>query len=698
MADKIITLDLGRGAPLPFERKESRTLPALLQYGLGQAVWTERDYERLTRNSYQRNVDVFACVSLIAGTAKQIPWMVTNGRDGAALPESHPLVRLLQKPNERDNESSFKEAAIAYLLLSGNSYIERNGGTEKTPPAFLYNHRPDRMQVVKGSIRVGMVGGYEYKNGAAPVRFDPWEMLHLRLFNPLDDWYGMTPLEALLYSIDCSNEGKALYKKLLQRGFPPGAVSVKGDQWTDEQIRDFKRGVQRATAANEVLVFGDAEWQEMGFAPVDAALFEGWQLNKRDIAAAFRVPPEMIGDTEHKNYSNAREARRGLYTEATIPMLTHLTDGLNTWLAPLYGNAYIDFDRDAIDALQEDREVAAKRVTVLWTSSLITRNEGRAELGYDAVENALDGYYSEIVKSSDSAIKPDDSTAAVDKIPAAVPGTTRLQLVGRSAETGFSFKSFNLISEEQKLNHWTALEAQRELWYWKIADLAASQFNVESHDVLKAFRDDGEKAALNAVEKQEPYWAKLYHTTYFSVADEFGRNVIQSIKSTSFEHECKFEVDLFTRVLLEWLATEGAKRVTGIIETTREAIRTELKAGAEEHESIFQLSKRLQAMYGEFSNVRAERIARTEVISASNLGSQTAARSTNLPLEKEWIRTYDTRVRDTHAAAGGQRRKITEPYRVGGYPLMYPGDSSMGAPGEELIQCRCTESYSVSRG
>src|SRR5207237_10572330 len=117
-ADKLTSPDIGSRLPIPFERKESRTLHALLQYGLGQAIWTPRDYERLTKASYQTNVDVFACVSLVASTAKTIPWMVTAGPEGAALPESHPLVGLLHTPHERDDESSFKEAAIASWLLT----------------------------------------------------------------------------------------------------------------------------------------------------------------------------------------------------------------------------------------------------------------------------------------------------------------------------------------------------------------------------------------------------------------------------------------------------------------------------------------------------------------------------------------------------------------------------------------------------
>jgi len=50
----------------------------------------------------------------------------------------------------------------------------------------------------------------------------------------------------------------------------------------------------------------------------------------------------------------------------------------------------------------------------------------------------------------------------------------------------------------------------------------------------------------------------------------------------------------------------------------------------------------------------------------------------------------DGRTRDSHLAMEGQSREADEPFTTpAGHSLMFPGDTSLGAPPAETIQCRC---------
>ena len=52
-------------------------------------------------------------------------------------------------------------------------------------------------------------------------------VLHLKTFNPLNDWYGLSPIEAAAYSIDQHNQAGAWNQAMLQNGArPSGAIVV----------------------------------------------------------------------------------------------------------------------------------------------------------------------------------------------------------------------------------------------------------------------------------------------------------------------------------------------------------------------------------------------------------------------------------------------------------------------------------------
>lgn len=100
---------------------------------------------------------------------------------------------------------------------------------------------------------------------------------------------------------------------------------------------------------------------------------------------------------------------------------------------------------------------------------------------------------------------------------------------------------------------------------------------------------------------------------------------------------------------------------------------------------------------------RGDRIARTEALTSLNAGRAEGfdqliegAGITQDRVEKVWSDTGDKRTRDSHAAMDNQSRPKDEPFTTpNGYRMKYPGDTSLGAPASETIQCRCWVKYRV---
>jgi hypothetical protein len=99
----------------------------------------------------------------------------------------------------------------------------------------------------------------------------------------------------------------------------------------------------------------------------------------------------------------------------------------------------------------------------------------------------------------------------------------------------------------------------------------------------------------------------------------------------------------------------------------------------------------LRRQFAGISQWQAERIVRTESTNAANFATLQSAESA-FPGQnkiKEWIASFDDRVRDTHAEAGASMPiKSDEYFMVGGNSMMYPGDPSGGAA--EVVNCRCS--------
>ena len=367
----------------------------LIVHRPGQPVWTPLRFDRLADEGYRLNPVVHKCVRLVAGATARLPWIVCR----RAVPmDAHPLLSLLSQPAPGQSGQAMREALFGHLLIAGNAYLEAVAG-QTGPVRGLHVLRPDRLKVIpsaSGSISAWVmnVGGREHRFGARDLQGRS-PILHLKMFNPLNDWYGMPPLEAAARAVDQHNEASAWNKALLQNmGRPSGALLVKGDTaLSDDQFARLKSALETQyqspeNAGRPLLLEGGFEWQEMGLNARDLDWLRGKDMSAREIALVYQVPAQLIGIPDAQTYSNNREARLALYEDAVLPLADLFAESLTNWLAPFYGgDIRLSYDKDRIDALGPRRD---RLYTRLSQADWLTKNEKRVATGFDPIEGGHD--------------------------------------------------------------------------------------------------------------------------------------------------------------------------------------------------------------------------------------------------------------------------------------------------------------------
>jgi HK97 family phage portal protein len=349
------------------------------------AAWSPRGYAAFAKEGFARNPVAHRCVRLIAEGASACPLSVADGAGAQAVRA------LLSKPNPDQSGQELMEQVFGYLQVAGDAYLEIAGPEEG--PRALFALRPDRMTVIPGPK--GWADGWEYRHGSQKRVFvrdrasGRSPILHLKLFNPGDDHYGLSPMEAAARAVDVHNSGGAWAKALLDNAArPSGALVVTGrdgeGRLTDPQYERLKDELENLytgpqNAGRPLLLEGGLDWKPMGHSPAEMDFIAARREAAREIALAFGAPPMLLGLPGDNTYSNYREANLAFYRQTVLPLVRKTAAALSGFLSPWLGaDVSISPDEDGLPALAEERGARWRRIS---EAGFLTDDEKRALLG-----------------------------------------------------------------------------------------------------------------------------------------------------------------------------------------------------------------------------------------------------------------------------------------------------------------------------
>jgi HK97 family phage portal protein len=381
---------------LALSTKQSRILKSSMLSSPGTPMWATQNLKAYAEEAYTHNPDAYACITLKQFAVAGIPVHVykTDSED-IETDVKNPFVTLIKRPNPEQGWPRFAEHMVGDLEYSGNLFIERTGPDkyEKTRPREMYCLPPKDMEIIRGDAR-NPVEGYKY---GSEIPFKAWQILHLNYYNPLDYFWGLSPLSACSHAIDQNNAAAnwnyALFKN---SGRPSGILTLQEEVVDETSFDDIvakmrKQYTGEGNAGQVMVLTGDMKWTTTSFSPTDMDFRNMSVLNTRKIAASFGVPPQLIGEETSKTYSNYAEARQAFYIETVLPLMDWIVGELNNWLSPLYGGNYeLRYDRAAVEALQENTNQRYDRVLRAVAGGVLTPLEGRKVLGYELLPDDPD--------------------------------------------------------------------------------------------------------------------------------------------------------------------------------------------------------------------------------------------------------------------------------------------------------------------
>lgn len=164
-------------------------------------------------------------------------------------------------------------------------------------------------------------------------------------------------------------------------------------------------------------------------------------------------------------------------------------------------------------------------------------------------------------------------------------------------------------------------------------------------------------------------------------------------RGATFLGEISFE--LAVAGAAEWLERDVIPGVVDEVSaTTHRRLVDTLVDGLNRGQGMNDLIARIRALDDTtFGLARAERIARTEVITANRAGHYFLAIKAGCT-EKKWVSRLMPNTRAWHREAHDQTRPMEEPFQVANRKgaielLRFPGDRSLGAGPDQIIQCAC---------
>lgn len=305
-----------------------------------------------------------------------------RGDDDRQRLTDHPLALLLSRPSAATTRYRLMDALVHDLLIYDMAYwgkaVNDDGTPSLTriPPAFV---------TPKGESWIAPEF-FEVKGSRGKVNVPAEEIVFFRGYSNTGI-AGESPIESLRNTLSEEYEASTMREQMLKNGArvsgylerPPSTTT-----WSQEAKEKFAKGWRSQYAGGGPQSGGTPILEDgMKFVPAsqtakDLQYIEARKLTREEVAAAYFIPPTMLGLMGGATYSNITEQHKMLYQDTLGPWLQMIKEEIELQLVPdlADSNVYVEFNlREKLTGSFEERQAA---ITGAVGGPTMTINEARA--------------------------------------------------------------------------------------------------------------------------------------------------------------------------------------------------------------------------------------------------------------------------------------------------------------------------------
>ena len=620
---------------------------------------------------------VFACVSRISSAVAETKWrLYTDEQDKTTEVTQHPLLDLFHYVNKFHTGLEMLEQTQTYIDLTGEVFwlVIRD---RSNIPAEIWVVNPNKVKVVPDKKMY--IKGYVYKNGKEEIPLSVDDIVHIKLPNPTNPFRGQSPLGAVHADIEAEKYSSQYNRTFFQNSAEPSGVIQFEGTLTDSQYErlryQWNKQYQGTSNAHKVAILeGGASWQTAGVTQRDMQFRDLRIMNRDTIMGVYGMPKHILGIAEDVNRANAEASEYTFARWVLKPRLERIKAKLNEVLVPMYNDTNLILDYDTPIPADIDRNLAVADQG--FKSGYITRNEARIKIGLEPIEDG--DIFMEPLSSQSQMLGDFDPGVDIEK----------------------SKKSIKKLNEKDYLEkRWKAFVDKVTPLENEYSQVLNTMFAKQKKEIASNFDKNSDIEPENIFNEND--WNEELYASFEKLAlkgivqggEQAKREIedqvntqTRSISKQEPEVQFAFEFDNESSAVKGYLRNQALKNAKKINAVTGKLIRKVLEKARNEGVDIKTTRKNLMGISG-FSKERAERIARTETISAVNFGQLESAKQSEIVSGKRWLTAIDGSERETHADANGQVKNLDQEFEVGDDYMMAPGQG--GLP-EENINCRCT--------